>query len=128
MDVKSTFLNGELNEKVYIKQLEGFKLKNDPNIVCRLKKTLYGLKQAPRTWYWRLDKYLIDQGFHKGLADNNLYFQIDSGKTLIVAVYVDDILFRRNEGMCIKFANEMQKEYEMSMIGGLKFFLSLQVN
>lgn len=51
MDVKSIFLNGELKEEVYIEQPEGFKLKDDSNIVCRMKKARYGLKQAPRAWY-----------------------------------------------------------------------------
>ena len=58
MDVKSMFLNGELEEEVYIKKLEEFPLTKENDMVCRLKKSLYGLKQAPRTWYVRLDKYL----------------------------------------------------------------------
>lgn len=93
MNVKSTFLNGELKKEVYIEQLEGFKLKDDLNFVYKLKKALYGLKQAPRAWYGRLDKHLIDQGFQKGLVDSNLYFKTNLGKILIVVVYVDDIIF-----------------------------------
>ena len=58
MDVKSTFLNGELEEEVYIEQLEGFWFLENANYVCKLKKALYGLEQAPRAWYSRLDKYL----------------------------------------------------------------------
>ena len=58
MDVKSTFLNGELEEEVYIEQSEGFPLTDDNDIVCRLKKALYGLMQAPKTWYARFDKHL----------------------------------------------------------------------
>eukprot|EP00253_Pinus_taeda_P009748 PITA_09748 len=69
MDVKSTFLNGDLKEEVYIEQPIGFILGNDPKLVCRLKKALYGLKQAPRAWYCRLDKYLHQQGC--GLNENN---------------------------------------------------------
>lgn len=66
MDVKSTFLNGEL-EEVYIEQSEGFQLLNKLYFVCRLKEVLYGLKHAPKTWYSRLDKYL-QQGFKRGSA------------------------------------------------------------
>lgn len=107
MDVKSTLLNGELKEEVYIEQQEGFKLKDYLNIVFILKKALYGLKQALRAWYGRLEKYLIDQIFQKGSIDNNLYFNIDLGITLIVAIYVEDILFGGNKGMYRKVGNEM---------------------
>ena len=58
MDVKSAFLNGDLEEEVYIGQPEGLILGNDAKLVCKLRKALYGLKQAPRAWYYRLDKYL----------------------------------------------------------------------
>ena len=77
MDVKSAFLNGELEEEVYIEQLEGFLLSNKEGYVCRLKKALYGLKQAPRAWYDRLDGYLHKQGFRKGSADINIYVKVD---------------------------------------------------
>eukprot|EP00253_Pinus_taeda_P022752 PITA_22752 len=86
MDVKSAFLNGDLEEEVYIEQPDGFILGNDPNLVCRLKKALYGLKQAPRAWYYRLDKYLQQQGFSKGSADSNLYLKIENDKLLILVV------------------------------------------
>ena len=58
MDVKSSFLNGELEEKVYIEHPKGFLLSENEDYVCRLKKELYGLKQAPKAWYSRLDRYL----------------------------------------------------------------------
>ena len=73
MDVKSTFLNGDLNEEVYIEQLDGFILGKDAKLVCRLKKALHGLKQALRVWYYWLDKYLHQEGFIKGPNDSNLY-------------------------------------------------------
>ena len=66
MDVKSTFLNGELEEEVYIEQPEGFMLSEKEDRVYRLKKALYGLKKAPRAWYDCLDGYLRQQGFKKG--------------------------------------------------------------
>eukprot|EP00253_Pinus_taeda_P010681 PITA_10681 len=128
MDVKSAFLNGDLEEEVYIEQPNGFILGNDPNLVCRLKKALYGLKEAPRAWYYRLDKYLHQQGFSQGSTDNNLYIKIENNKLLILVVYVDDIIFCSNEeAMSQNFALVMQKEFEMSLLGELTYFLGLQI-
>ena len=128
MDVKSTFLNGDLEEEVYIEQPDGFILGNDPNLVCRLKKDLYGIKQAPRAWYYRLDKYLHQQGFSKGSADSNIYIKIENDKLLILIVYVDDIIFGNNEeAMSQSFALVMQKEFELSLLGELTYFLGLQI-
>eukprot|EP00253_Pinus_taeda_P020694 PITA_20694 len=118
LDVKSVFLNGDLEGEVYIEQPDEFILGNDPKLVCRLKKALYGLKQALRAWYYRLDKYLHQQGFSKGSADSNLYIKIDNDKLLILVVYVDDIIFGSNEEvMSQTFALVMQKEFEMSLLG-----------
>ena len=73
MDVKSTFLNEELEEEVYVEQPKGCNLIEDKEIVCILKKALQGLKQAPRTQYARLDKHLTKLGYSKGRVDSNLY-------------------------------------------------------
>lgn len=94
--LESAFLNGDLEEEVYIEQLEGFILANDKNLVCKLKKALYGLKQDPCAWCSRLDKYLQQEGFKKGSADNNLYIKFDTDTLLIVVAYVDDIIFGSN--------------------------------
>jgi hypothetical protein len=128
MDVKSTFLNGDLEEEVYIEKPEGFQLSENENYVCRLKKALYGLKQAPRAWYSRLDRYLQQQGFRKGNADNNLYIKVNQDSILLIEVYVDDIIFGSDDDrMSQKFAKDMQNEFEMSLLGELSFFLGLQI-
>eukprot|EP00253_Pinus_taeda_P001492 PITA_01492 len=128
MDVKSAFLNGDLDEEVYIEQPDGFILGNDPKLVCRLKMSLYGLRQAPRVWYYQMDKYLHQQGFTKGSTDSNIYIKIDNDKFLILVVYVDDIIFGSNEeNISQNFALVMQKEFEMSLLGELTYFLGLQV-
>ena len=93
MDVKSYFLNGELEEEFYIQQLEGFQLSENIDYVCKLKKALYGLKQTPRARYSRLDKYLHQAGFRKGSSDNNLYIKVSQDSILLIEVYVDDIIF-----------------------------------
>lgn len=69
MDVKSAFLNGWLQEEVYVEQLEGFVDPHLPEHVYKLKKALYGLKQAPRAWYKMLTKFFLDHHFDKGSVD-----------------------------------------------------------
>jgi len=91
MDVKSTLLNSDIEEEVYIEQPEGFQLIGDENQVCKLKKALYDLKQAPRDWYERLDKHIQQQGFKRESTDNNLYIKFEGGHFLIIVVDVDDI-------------------------------------
>jgi hypothetical protein len=103
MYVKSTFLNGDLKEEVYMEQPEGFQLSNNPNFVCKLNKSLYGLKQVHHAWYYRLDKYLQDKGFKRGTIDNNLYIKTKGNDLLIVLVYVDDIIFRRNNASLVQW-------------------------
>ena len=93
MDAKSAFLNGDLNEEVYVEQPDGFVLTNDLDYVCKLKKALYGLKQVPRAWCDGLDSYLQQQGFKKGYADSNLYVKNEGNNILIIVVYVDDVIF-----------------------------------
>jgi hypothetical protein len=101
---------------------------DNPDYVCKLKKDLYGLKQEPRAWYYRLDKFLQDKGFTKGTVDSNLYIKTESDDLLVVLIYVDDIIFGCNNDSSIQwFANSMQTEFEMSMIGELSYFLGLQV-
>ena len=108
MDVKSAFLNGDLEEDVYMEQPEGFSLADKHKYVCRLKKALFGLKQAPHAWYSRLDKYFQKQGFKKGGVENNLYIEGDENELLIVVVYVDDIMFGSNKDeLVIGFAEDM---------------------
>ena len=72
MDVKTTFLNGVIEEEVYIEQPHNFEFKDKRTHVCKLKKVMYGMKQAPRAWYGRLDSFRISLGFTKSKADTNL--------------------------------------------------------
>ena len=76
MDVKTTFLNGVIEEEVYIEQPQGFEVKDRRTHVCKLKKDLYVLKQAPRAWYERIYRFLKRLGFTKIKVDPNLYFKV----------------------------------------------------
>nr|GEV46704.1 retrovirus-related Pol polyprotein from transposon TNT 1-94 [Tanacetum cinerariifolium] len=80
MDVKSAFLNGLLEEEVYVEQPKGYVSKGQEGKVLRLKKALYGLKQAPRAWNTRIDKYFQEHGFRKCLSEYALYVKFKNKK------------------------------------------------
>jgi hypothetical protein len=92
MNVKTTFLNGIIEEEVYIEKPEGFETFDRESHVCRLKRALYGLKQAPRAWYTRIDSYFTGLGFTKSEVYPNLYQFVVEGKILIIVLYVDDLI------------------------------------
>ena len=128
MDVKSAFLNEILHEEVFVEQLKGFQDPHFPNHVLRLKKALYGLKQAPRAWYDLLTSYLLEHGFKRGQADWTLFVKRDEKYLVVAQVYVDDIVFGSTiDVLTQEFSEEMKKEYEISMVGELNYFLGLQV-
>ena len=93
MDVKCAFLNGYLNEEVFVEQPKGFEDPHFLDHVMRLKKALYGLKQAQRAWYDRLTQYLRDRGFKREYVDRTLFVKNDEDYFLVAQVYVDDIVF-----------------------------------
>ncbi|GJX33332.1 retrovirus-related pol polyprotein from transposon TNT 1-94 [Tanacetum coccineum] len=129
MDVKTAFLNGELKEVVYVSQPEGFVDPDCPHHVYRLKKALYGLKQAPRAWYATFLKFLLAQGFSKGVVDTTLFIRKTGKHTLHVPIYVDDIIFASTDPKdCDYFSNEMSSKFQMSMMGQISFFLGLQIS
>jgi hypothetical protein len=92
IDVKSSFLNGYLNDEVYVEQPKGFIEPSFPSHVYRLMKALYVLKQAPRAWYERLTQFFVGQGYMKG-GKNKTLFVNDNGILMIAQIYVDDIVF-----------------------------------
>jgi len=129
MDVKSAFLNGVISKEVFVKQPPGFEDLKYPDHVYKLKKSLYGLKQAPRAWYDRLSNFLIKNDFKRGQVDTTLFRRTLEKDILVVQIYVDDIIFgSTNASLCKKFSKLMQNDFEMSMMGKLKFFLRIQVN
>ena len=111
MDVKSAFLNGYLNEEVYVEQPKGFTDLNLPKHVYKLRKALYGLKQAPRAWYERLTVFLIDNGYRKGGIDKTLFVKNEGGKLMVAQIYVDDIVFGGMSSKMVQhFVEQMQSE------------------
>nr|GEW74328.1 hypothetical protein [Tanacetum cinerariifolium] len=125
--VKTAFLNGELKEEVYVCQQEGFVDPDHPTHVYHLKKALYGLKQDPRAWYDTLLRFLLDNKFSKGAIDPTLFTRKIGKHSLLVQIYVDDIIFASTDPKaCDIFSNEMSSKFQMSMMGQMSFFLGLQ--
>ena len=128
MDVKSAFLNGYINEEVYVEQPPGFEHETHSDHVYKLKKALYGLKQAPRAWYDRLKKFLLVSGFEIGKVDSTLFIKKIDKDILIIQIYVDDTIFgSTNITLFQEFSKSMQKQFKMNHMGELNFFLGLQV-
>ena len=129
LDVKSAFLNGMLDEEVFVEQPEGFIVQGAGHKVYKLIKALYGLKQAPRAWYSEIDTYLKMSRFKRSASEPTLYTRIDTdGNQLIVSIYVDDIVYTgSSESMMNEFKREMMQRYEMSDLGLLHHFLGMGV-
>ncbi|GKD30547.1 retrovirus-related pol polyprotein from transposon TNT 1-94, partial [Tanacetum coccineum] len=130
MDVKKTFLNGNLREEVYVSQPNKFMDPDNPNHVYRLKKALYRLKQVPRAWYDLLSSFMLSQEFSKGTVDPILFIKRDGKDILLVQIYVDDIIFTSTTTkLCDKFFEIMCSKFKMSMMGKISFFfLGLQIS
>jgi hypothetical protein len=127
MDVKTAFLNGEIEEEVYIEQPDGFLIHGKESHVCRLKKDLYGLKQAPRAWYARIDGYLMSLSFNKSVVDANLYYKVVDGESLILIMYVDDLFLTGPEHLITWCKHELAYEFEMKDLKMMRYFLGLEV-
>ena len=127
MDVKTAFLNGVIENEVYIEQPDGFVVHEKQSHVCRLKKSLYGLKQASRAWYSRIDGYLTKMGFTKSEADPNLYFKTVGADPVILVLYVNYLFLTGSEKLILKCKRELASEFEMKDLGLLHYFLGLEV-
>ena len=92
IDINNAFLNGDLQEEVFMVQPEGFVDPHRPTHVCKPRKALYGLKQAPRAWFDKLKGALTSRGFHSSISDTSLFYTWRNGRMILLLVYVDDIL------------------------------------
>ena len=127
MDVHNAFLNGDLQEEVYMKFPPGFE-HPDPTKVCRLRKSIYGLKQSPRCWFAKLRTALKDYGFKQSRADYSHFSLIKGNISLHILIYVDDFIVAGNDISTIqKFKNYLSKCFHMKDMGKLKYFLGIEV-
>ena len=128
MDVKNAFLQGALEEKVYMTLPPGHQKENNSNLVCRLKKSIYGLKQSPRSWYGKLSKFLISCNFKISGGDSSLFTKQDQNGITIVLVYVDDLIITVSDQVEIEnIKNNLKQKFDIKDLGNLKYFLGIEI-
>ncbi|KAK1609976.1 hypothetical protein QYE76_033649 [Lolium multiflorum] len=128
MDVKTAFLNGELDEEIYMEQPDGFVVDGQEGKVCKLLKSLYGLKQAPKQWHEKFERTLTAEGFVVNEADKCVYYRHGGGEGVILCLYVDDILIFGTSLTVIKEVKEfLSRCFEMKDLGVADVILNIKL-
>ncbi|KIK13851.1 hypothetical protein PISMIDRAFT_17694 [Pisolithus microcarpus 441] len=126
MDIKSTFLNGELDEEIYLKLPPGFHGTGDK--VWHLRRALYGLKQAHKAWYRQLCTIFESLGFTRSHADHSIFYKVEDGVIIIIVVYIDDKLILSKCTRAIKKLKEaLMKEYDLLDLGEARWILGMEI-
>jgi Reverse transcriptase (RNA-dependent DNA polymerase) len=97
MDVETVFLNGDIDEYIYISQPPNYDSDDSKQMVCKFKKSIYRLKQASRQWYFKFHQVIISFGFKPNLVDECIYHKFSGSKFIFLVLYVDDILFANKD-------------------------------
>ena len=129
MDVKMTFLNGDLEEEVYMKQPEGFSSSDGEHLVYKLKKSIYGFKQASRQWYLKFHKVIYSFGFEENIMDQCIYQKVSGSKTCFLVLYVDDILLASNDkGLLYKVKQFLSRHFEMKVMSDASYVIGIKID
>jgi len=128
LDVHNAFLNGDLQKQVYMLQPPGYMDTTFPDKVCRLNKAIYGLKQAPRAWFQRLSSALLQWSFSSSKTDSSMFIHFGKSSTLIVLIYVDDIILTGSSSTQISSLNaKLNSVFALRDLGKLSYFLGIEV-
>ena len=129
MDVKTTFLNGELDEEIYMEQSEGFNVIGQTKKVCRLVKSLYGLKQAPKQWHEKFDSLMMSNGFKINECDKCVYVKNTNNDCVIICLYVDDLLIMGSNDDIIQAIKRMlNNKFDMKDLGVADVILGIKIS
>lgn len=121
--INNAFLNGILQETIFIAQPQGFEDKSKPSHVCKLHKALYGLKQAPRAWFDKLKITLVSWGFSHNKADSSLFYFVSTNKVIFILIYVDDIIITASKkDWLADIVLRLHKSSSLKDLGPLFFF------
>ncbi|KAL0407607.1 UNVERIFIED_CONTAM: Retrovirus-related Pol polyprotein from transposon TNT 1-94 [Sesamum radiatum] len=129
MDVKTAFLNGELDEEIYMDQPEGFQEMGQKRKVCRLKRSIYGLKQSSRQWYYRFHRAITSMGFTMVEEDHCVYVKRSEKNFMILSLYVDDILLAGNNMELIVATQKwLSSTFEMKDMGEAEYIFGIKIH
>ena len=129
MDVKTAFLNRELDEEIYMEQLVGFIIQDQEHKVCRLFKSIYGLKQSLRQWNIQFHNVVMSHNFEMIEEDHYVYIKRSKDKFLILSLYVDDILIAGNSMECIlEIKGWLSSKFEMKDMSEVAYILGVKIS
>ena len=129
MDVKTAFLNGDIDETIYMMQPENFLSSDTKKMVCKLNKSIFGLKQASRQWYYKFHQVIISSGFDMKMVDDCIYHTLSRSNHIYLVLYVDHILLATNDiGMLHETKRFISKKFEMKDLGDASFVLGIQIH
>ena len=129
IDVKTAYLHGDLDEEIYMEAPDGLEIPD--GMVLRLRKAIYGLKQAGRQWYLKLKSVLVEMGFKQIINDPHTFVyhqqEGDTTQTLVVPIYVDDLLPVGDKHLADNFETEIAKYFDVTVVGDASYFLGIRV-
>jgi hypothetical protein len=129
MDVKTTFLNGDIKEEVYMKQPEEFHSSDGEQLVCKLKKYIYGLKQASWQWYLKFHNVIFSFSFVENVMDQCIYQKVSRSKIYFLVLYVDDILLATNgKGLLNKVKQFLSKTFDMKDMSETFYVIGIKIH
>ena len=129
MDVKTAFLNGDIDETIYMVQPENFVFGDPKKMVCKLKKSIYGLKHASRQWYHKFHQVICSFGFESNIVEDCVYHKFSGSKYIFMVLYVDDILLAANDKKILHETKKfLSKKFEIKDLGDAFFVLGIQIH
>ena len=128
MDVKTAFLNGNVEEELYMVQPEGFVDPKDASKVCKLQRSIYGLKQASRSWNLRFDEVIKGFGFVQNYEENCVYKKVSGSSVAFLVLYVDDILLIGNDVELLNSVKDyLNSNFSMKDLGEAAYILGIKI-
>ena len=128
LDLKTAFLHGDLEEYIYMSQLEGFIIQGQKSLVCKLRKRLCGLKRAPRKWYKKFDSFMNRTSFQRCEADHYCYIKFFDNSYIILLLFMDDMLIAGSSTeQTNNLKKQLSKQFAMKDLGATKQILGMRI-